>query len=962
MTSEISELYKKYCRPDMAKLLESIRLDTVFHRARGDMMYYTDENRSEIGVIDFLGGFGSLLFGHNHPDLVNVAIENFKTEIPFSAQGSVRAGSARLSQKLNQFMRKSTGKNFVVTFGNTGTEAVEAAIKHAELSHAKKIEDIMSFMKSWGVLLKQKYRDGEFSVPKSFTQAVNENVGTIPVSNLPDLLSWIQSQCYRMLKKEPVFLCLNRSFHGKTSGSLQLTHNETYRKPFQRIGIKVKFIEPGDTNSLENTVRQAALSYFFPEINTNNELILVEKKYVNIGALFLEPLQGEGGIHPLSGVFLENARRIASENDFPLIFDEIQCGMGRTGTFLFSEQSGVVADYYLLSKSLGGGLSKISALLVRDDLYENEFGTLHTSTFAEDDHSSAIALAALNLLEADPSLMENAKKRGEQIKTGLDRIKNQFPGVIKDVRGEGLMLGIEFMSQEDSGSNFIRSVYLGKRLGPLIAGYLFHEHRIRVAPTLSSHVTIRIEPSFYISFDQCETFLYAVSQLCEILYKQNFYELIKYIVGEEQPDRKSDIRDFRKEQKIGKAPENLRKVAFLGHLIDSEHLKLVDESLMLFNKEQADRFVEKTYTCVPPQVYDQVVVNSLTGEKVALNFIGLQITPQIIEKHARSGDLEPIQKTVKEAVNLAIDLGCQVAGFGGYTSIITRNCQSVITDSIAVTSGNSYTVAMGVEALYKASEMIDIDLSRACMAGVGATGNICSTYLEMMAETVPKIILIIRKGKSLSRARDIASDIYINAFNDIRLMKANGADENSLKGVAKAIYDTATLKTVLRKYETIGNTGNWLLDELTKEMKDRSPVLFSTELSYLKMADLIISASSTPEPVIFPEHLNDWPIVINDIAVPADVDESVSEQKKNVFLIKGGVVKLPFNSDFNIAGIPLETGHAFACMSETILLGLTGIKEHYSYGRISKLKVKKILEIAKIHGFALGQFKTGRSY
>ena len=154
----------------------------------------------------------------------------------------------------------------------------------------------------------------------------------------------------------------------------------------------------------------------------------------------------------------------------------------------------------------------------------------------------------------------------------------------------------------------------------------------------------------------------------------------------------------------------------------------------------------------------------------------------------------------------------------------------------------------------------------------------------------------------------------------------------------------------------------WLLEKLSLEMKDRVSVEFTTDYEYIKKASLIVGASNTAEPIIFPENLHDGPIVINDIAVPADVDESVVREKKNVFLIKGGVVKLPYNSDFVISGIPLDPGHSFACMAETILLGLTGITENFSYGRISKLQVKKILEIARMHGFSLGQFKTGRSY
>jgi predicted amino acid dehydrogenase len=108
--------------------------------------------------------------------------------------------------------------------------------------------------------------------------------------------------------------------------------------------------------------------------------------------------------------------------------------------------------------------------------------------------------------------------------------------------------------------------------------------------------------------------------------------------------------------------------------------------------------------------------------------------------------------------------------------------------------------------------------------------------------------------------------------------------------------------------------------------------------------------------------LGEQKVVICDIAVPADAHESVNKDCENVMLIKGGLVKLPLNPDFMVRGIPLEKGEAFACMSETLLLGLSGIHEDYSIGSIHKNQVNKIMEIANMHGFELGKLKMDASF
>jgi predicted amino acid dehydrogenase len=333
------------------------------------------------------------------------------------------------------------------------------------------------------------------------------------------------------------------------------------------------------------------------------------------------------------------------------------------------------------------------------------------------------------------------------------------------------------------------------------------------------------------------------------------------------------------------------------------------------------------------------------------------------------GDLDPIHQMVVDAVELAIDEGYHVIGFGGFTSIVTKNCTTIISDTVSLTSGNALTVGLGLEAMYRASIENNIDLNKSCLASIGANGNICSIYSEIMAENVPKIILIGREGKE-ERLKSVAEDIYHNAFNDILLYELHikGEDDDvvnkvtNLAGIAKEIYETKTIKYLLNNYRELDNIKQWLYESLTGELKEDSPIKLTSDYSSLKEANLIIAASNSPTSIVFPDMLGDMPIIINDIAVPNDVDSTVKKEKKNVHVINGGLAKLPLNQDFKLRGMPLSDGHCFACQAEAIVLGMLGSREHYSYGRISKRQVKNIMEMAKFHGIRLGEYKTERSY
>ncbi|GAB2269521.1 hypothetical protein Dimus_004442 [Dionaea muscipula] len=213
------------------------------------------------------------------------------------------------------------------------------------------------------------------------------------------------------------FIAFSNCFHGRTMGALALTSKEHYRSPFEPVMPGVTFLEYGDA--------QAA-----------REMILSGK----IAAVFVEPIQGEGGIYTATKEFLESLRSACDEAESLLIYDEVQCGLGRTGDLWAHEAYGIYPDMMTLAKPLAGGLP-IGAVLVKEKVATAISAGDHGSTFAG---GPLVCNAALTVLEkiSDPGFLSSVSKKGEFFKEVLER-KLGGHGHVKEVRGRGLIIGIE---------------------------------------------------------------------------------------------------------------------------------------------------------------------------------------------------------------------------------------------------------------------------------------------------------------------------------------------------------------------------------------------------------------------------------------------------------------------------------------------------------------------------------------
>jgi acetylornithine aminotransferase/acetylornithine/N-succinyldiaminopimelate aminotransferase len=216
--------------------------------------------------------------------------------------------------------------------------------------------------------------------------------------------------------KKHRFLALENSFHGRTFGAVSVTSTEKYRLPFAPVVPGAQFVRFNDVADLE------------------------AKFDDTVCAILIETVQGEGGIYPVSEMFWNRARSLATQHGALLIADEIQCGLGRTGRYFAYQKFSSKPDIALIAKPLAAGLP-LGAILTAEDVAARVSPGMHGTTFGGGPLACAVALEFLKTVE-DEKLLENIRLRGEELRDGLAKLAAKF-GFIREIRGEGLMIGVE---------------------------------------------------------------------------------------------------------------------------------------------------------------------------------------------------------------------------------------------------------------------------------------------------------------------------------------------------------------------------------------------------------------------------------------------------------------------------------------------------------------------------------------
>ncbi|MCS7242850.1 MAG: aspartate aminotransferase family protein [Candidatus Caldatribacterium sp.] len=213
------------------------------------------------------------------------------------------------------------------------------------------------------------------------------------------------------------YISFRRSFHGRTLLTLGVTGQEKFHRDLDPFPPGIFF---GDLNDVESVWKVLS---------------------GEVCAIIVEPIQGEGGIYPCTPEFLVELRRICDERDILLIFDEVQCGMGRVGTLFAFQHFGVRPDIVTLAKGLGGGLP-IGAVLVNEKIVEITYRGDHGSTFGGNPVAARSACVVVDTVSQD-EFLRSVRRKGELLKKRLQSIQSSFPEKVKEVRGLGLMWGLE---------------------------------------------------------------------------------------------------------------------------------------------------------------------------------------------------------------------------------------------------------------------------------------------------------------------------------------------------------------------------------------------------------------------------------------------------------------------------------------------------------------------------------------
>jgi putrescine aminotransferase len=351
---------------------------------------YTYDNHGK-RYLDCLGGYGIFNVGHRHPKVI-AAVKAQLDQVCLHSQDLLNPWAAHLASQLAAIAPGDLKYSF---FCNSGTEAVEGAIKLARLYTGK-------------------------------TEVISTR----------------------------------NSYHGVSMGALSATGREVFRKPFEPLLNGFVHVPFGDINALEQAITK------------------------NTAAVILEPIQGEGGINVPAAGYLRKVRQLTKKKNVLLILDEVQTGMGRTGRMFACEHEGVVPDIICLAKALGGGVMPIGAFMSTSKIWKvlEPNPSIHNSTFGGNPLACTAASACIEVL-LEEHLPARSAVMGNVFMRRLNELKERYPKHIADVRGRGLLIGLEFQTKE---------------LREQVQIELFHRG-VLVAATMNANRTVRIEPPLIIT-------------------------------------------------------------------------------------------------------------------------------------------------------------------------------------------------------------------------------------------------------------------------------------------------------------------------------------------------------------------------------------------------------------------------------------------------------------------------------
>lgn len=423
----------------------------------------------------------------NYKEHINPALVKMFSLLNFDKQFVEAQGTKILDDAGNEYLDFLGGYG-ALNFGHNPPEILAAV---------RKVEGFPNILQAaMGKITSAAARNLASIVPGDLTHSFFGNSGAEAVEGAIKLARAASG-------KEKIIYCQD-SFHGKTMGALSITGRKKYQQNFSPLLPATEMVPYGDLESLEF------------KLDTSN-----------VAAFILEPIQGEGGIIVPPDGYLRKVRSLCDKYETLMIVDEIQTGLGRTGNNFACQEDNILPDIMCVAKSLGGGVMPVGAFITRKEIWNKAYGSmdkalLHTSTFGGNAMAAAAAVEAINQLYK-LNLSQEAKEKGEYFLAALKEMKEEYE-LLADVRGKGLMIGIEFKQPEkgilDKISRGMVSKLSAEYMGSMIAGALLNDYQIITAYTLNNPNVIRLEPPLIVDYKEID---WVLESLDSIFNKYNSF-------------------------------------------------------------------------------------------------------------------------------------------------------------------------------------------------------------------------------------------------------------------------------------------------------------------------------------------------------------------------------------------------------------------------------------------------------
>lgn len=736
------------------------------------------------------------------------------------------------------------------------------------------------------------------------------------------------------------------SFHGKTLGALSATGRSRYQQPFGAPAGGFERVPFGSVQALRD---------------------LFASRGREIAGFLVEPIQGEGGVLPAPPGYLAEARRLCTAAGAMLILDEVQTGLGRTGRLLAAEHSGVRPDVLTLAKALGGGLVPIGAVSYAEHCLTEDFSLRHTSTFGGNAFCARVGLAALRLLTEDGQrLVRTVAATGQRLRAGLDALAARYPGLVTDVRGAGLLLGLEITADPAAFARqgMLRSLAAAEGLVAHLCGYLLHAEGIRVAPAYFAARVLRVEPPLTVSQADCDTFLAALDRGLGLIAAGDSGRFLAHL-----SDRPVPVpAGCQPAEPQSAEPQQTKTQPVMPNTIKSLAIESPATEPQLIERRPAEP-PQAGYRPIRPRAGEPrwAFLGHPTDEGSYLSFdAGLGLPAEAVKalfgrmRQAATGDTpagllvgdcrvvadtaessygqlyalpydarELLDLPTAESVSLigravveAAEAGATVVGLGAYTSIVTGNALLLRELPVPVTTGNAYTAASALDGVLLAADRRGLDLAECSCVVLGSAGAIGRALALLLAERVGRLALAGNPSsgsRGAARLAVVASDVLSHLRSRPpggRLSRAAQSDDLDQLAAADLLV------TTVRPAEQIARS------------------------------QIVVAATSSPQPLI-PAELPLPGAIICDVSQPPNTGPELDLLRPDLFRFAGGLVELPGRRPLGL-DMGLPAGISYACTAETMILAHLGPSAMPSLGnQLDVGLVARLREAGHRLGFTL---------